>query len=68
MTLKTIILFTTCVLFGINYSVLAQSFTFTFGSKVNIADGVSSRRVKGEPLKWVNVNTASDTWSVKIIC
>ncbi|MEO5995152.1 MAG: DUF1080 domain-containing protein [Chitinophagaceae bacterium] len=65
MKLKAIILFTTYILFGINSSVQSQSSTITFGSKMNINESISNRKVKGEAMKWIDVNTSPDTWKVK---
>lgn len=39
--------------------------TVTFGSKQSITQGISDRRVKGTPLKWIDVNTSPGTWKVK---
>lgn len=42
-----------------------QPFTITFGSKQQSTDAFLNPRAKATPLKWVDVNTSADTWSVK---
>ena len=65
MKLKAIILLTICISFGINSFAQGQPSTITFGSKMNINDAISNRKVKGEAMKWIDVNTSPDTWKVK---
>ncbi len=51
------------VLSGISNSSYAQD--ITFGKAVSFQEIVSKSKSKDLPLKWVNVNTAKDTWSVR---
>ena len=44
----------------------AQSnFEFVFGEGLKFESLISQNNKKGEPLKWINVNTNKDTWTVK---
>jgi hypothetical protein len=41
------------------------NFEFEFGESLKIEDVVAGSRKKGNPLKWINVNTENNTWSKK---
>lgn len=43
----------------------AQDVDVVFGSATTLNTITSTGKLKEEPLKWINVNTADDTWSVK---
>lgn len=43
----------------------AQQPSFTFGAATTLSSITGGKQKNSEPLKWVNVNTADDTWSVK---
>jgi hypothetical protein len=46
-------------------------FEFKFGRSMQLEDITSGSKVKEVPLKWINVNTENDTWSVRgreLIC
>ena len=43
----------------------AQQLPFTFGQKVSSDKIMAGKDEKGLPLKWFNVNTEADTWSMK---
>ncbi len=61
--MKILIFFVVLVLtIGI---VTAQEPLFKFGEEVGIEKITSGKRVKGEPIKWMQVNTEQDTWSLK---
>jgi len=49
----------------------AQDINIVFGRSLTIEEAISLARVKGNPLGWINVNTAADTWSLQkdiLIC
>jgi hypothetical protein len=58
-----VMLLSITVLSGISSSSYAQD--ITFGKAVSFQKIVSKSKEKDMPLKWVNVNTAKDTWSVE---
>ena len=44
----------------------AQSnFEFEFGQVLELENVISQNKTKRGPLKWINVNTTKDTWSVR---
>lgn len=50
----------------VNSLCYAQSnFEFEFGTGLKLESIISQNNKKGEPLKWINVNTKKDTWSVR---
>ncbi len=62
------VIFMILVFSGMNAS--AQDFEFTFGRKISLNDVMTGSN-HSEPLKWVNVNTYDDTWTVNgdvLIC
>lgn len=65
MKIKAIILLGIYIFLGMKGYSQEQPAAITFGSKMSITDAISKKKVKGTPLKWVNVNTAPDTWKVK---
>lgn len=65
MKIKAIGLFITFALTVFNALSQVAPLTVTFGSKQSITQGISDRRVKGTPLKWIDVNTSAGTWKVK---
>jgi hypothetical protein len=42
----------------------AQDYTLEFGTEVPLASALSLEEAKAMPIRWVNVNTAEDTWKV----
>jgi hypothetical protein len=46
-------------------TVYAQDFEFYFGNEVNLNDIISGSAKEAEPVKWINVNTEENTWSIK---
>jgi hypothetical protein len=63
----------TCLMFGIAGFSYAQEpeFVFEFGQASKLENVISKGSDKKSSVKWVNVNTANDTWSVKgneLIC
>lgn len=44
------------------YYLYAQSTAIVFGSEVALSDVRSGTKNKGNPLRWINVNTDPDTW------
>jgi len=43
---------------------LAQDYTLQFGTEVPLASALSLEEATAMPIRWVNVNTADDTWKV----
>jgi hypothetical protein len=43
---------------------LAQDYTLEFGTEVPLASALSLEEAGAVPIRWVNVNTADDTWKV----
>ena len=43
----------------------AQDYTLEFGSEIPLGSAISVEDERSAPIRWVNVNTAEDTWSVK---
>lgn len=64
MEIKAIILLGTYILFAMKGFSQEQPSAITFGSKMSVNDAISNKKVKGTPLKWINVNTSPDTWKV----
>lgn len=49
----------------------AQQTLFTFGKEIKVDEIQSGKKIRGEPISWIQVNTHDDTWKVagnKIIC
>jgi len=44
---------------------LTQDHTLEFGSEIPLGSAISVSEEQSVPIRWVNVNTADDTWSVK---
>jgi hypothetical protein len=49
---------------SINTLSVAQEFDFKFGKEVNLNAITSKSNKKETPVKWINVNTAADTWKI----
>lgn len=43
----------------------AQSPLFSFGAEMELGTIIPGKKVKGEPIQWIQVNTEDDTWKVK---
>lgn len=51
--------------------VMAQKPLFKFGEEVNFEKITSGQKIKGEPVRWIQVNTEDSTWIMKgkeLIC
>jgi len=59
------VLFAVILLFLQLSSVTAQDSGITFGKSSSLYKSMSMTSEKGVPLKWINVNTAPDTWHVE---
>jgi len=49
----------------------ADDFSFVFGKEISINDIISGSSGEGMPVKWINVNTVEETWSMQddiLIC
>lgn len=44
---------------------IAQDYTLEFGSEIPLESAISVTEDPAVPIRWINVNTADDTWSVK---
>lgn len=53
------------LLFGFNLTSIAQSTNLTFGKEKNLGELTTKPSNKETPIKWINVNTDEDTWSVQ---
>jgi hypothetical protein len=42
-----------------------QDFEFNFGTEVNLNDIISGSGQQAVPVKWINVNTEENTWSIR---
>lgn len=56
-----------CLLFGLSIvqSSYTQNVLLEFGQQHQWAELISGKQVKGSAIKWVNVNTEKDTWSLQ---
>lgn len=50
---------------GITGQVWAQKPLFTFGEEVEYGNVLTGKKLKGEPVNWIQVNTEEDTWKVQ---
>ncbi|CAN5902049.1 hypothetical protein BH24BAC1_BH24BAC1_26180 [soil metagenome] len=50
---------------GFPFSSLSQNFSLTFGKEKKLSDLTGNPSRKDTPIKWINVNTDKDTWSVQ---
>jgi hypothetical protein len=53
------------LLIGLRPTVFGQSTGLTFGKEKNLTDLTAKPGKKETPIKWINVNTDPDTWSVR---
>lgn len=51
-----------CVISSVGF---AQDYTLEFGSEIPLESAISVTEDPAVPIRWINVNTADDTWSVK---
>ena len=59
------------MLFAVGFTSYSQQSPITFGKTVILKDVTPANSDKSVPLKWINVNTAEDTWKVNkktLIC
>lgn len=63
MSIRTIFLFMVSFLLGL--SAYAQQETLSFGEEIASEAVFLKNKVKGQPIKWINVNTAPDTWKLE---
>ncbi|MCG6187989.1 3-keto-disaccharide hydrolase [Maribellus maritimus] len=67
--MKEIVAFIFCLLLAVNG--FAQTPLFQFGNEVALENVQIDKKIKGETLKWFQVNTENNTWKVKgdeLIC
>lgn len=60
-----------CTLPTLTHSSYAQKYDVKFGQEMLLSDLINQSGKKGEAVKWINVNTAPDTWKVQnndLIC
>ncbi|MBX2921664.1 MAG: DUF1080 domain-containing protein [Chitinophagaceae bacterium] len=53
------------ILFVDNLCYAQSNFEFEFGERQKLESVISQNNRKREPLKWINVNTKKETWSVR---
>ncbi len=59
------ILFLLAILIDVRASAQSAPFSIVFGSKQLSTDAFLNPRARATPLKWIDVNTSANTWSVK---
>lgn len=62
--LKPFVFFCLLLVSGNNF-IQAQTATFEFGNLSSFDNIMSRRQDKGTPLKWIDVNTSKETWTVR---
>ncbi len=66
MKIKTILLLASFIIILIPQGLAQkQADALVFGSKMDLNQTISDRKMKGEPLKWIDVNTSPETWKIK---
>ena len=60
-----ILLFSVLLGIGTAGQAWAQKPLFTFGEEVAYGNVLTGKKMKGEPVNWIQVNTESDTWKVQ---
>src|SRR5690606_34691164 len=55
---------TSVLLFMISSIAYAQDYTLEFGTEIPLGSALSIEEGASAPIRWVNVNTADDTWQV----
>lgn len=53
------------LLFNISYFSFAQEADIQFGTTVKLDEMTAEKSLKGDPIKWINVNTDADTWKLQ---
>ena len=53
------------LVFAYSSSYAQSNFEFEFGQVLQLENVISQNKAKRGPLKWINVNTTKDTWSVR---
>lgn len=56
---------TSVLLFMISSIAYAQDYTLEFGTEIPLGSALSIEEGASAPIRWVNVNTADDTWRVE---